>query len=627
MISRMSKIALVGPKPLAKKTLAAVQQLGVLHLDQEVMPRVPVAAGETTLPFKAPSLDEKILAERIYFEERLASVNSMLECLPEVASRIPQLSGPAVIQSLSEVADRHLREWKEMCGGAEKLRGEIAELAAHQEFIDRLNRLVERKPEEHSLCFAVPVIDESNFAALEAMLSWAFVDTATVSRRKLKGDVEVAQIRVKQEEAPRLNEQLAQLGIAEFQRPLVVDAQQLRLAWEATAKMLSDLGSRLALLEKKMETFAGRWRGVYLLAHDWLVEQLALIQAGAALYETEMCFWIFGWLPSPELPQLRETINREFGGKVVIEEEEIHEQDLDRIPIVLRNPGYFQPFELFARLLPVPRYTSFDLTPFVGLFFPLFFGMMLGDMGYGFVLLLVVLIILTVAKKNALLIDGAKVLGVCAAYTMIFGFLFGELFGGVGRRFLPLPQLLDRHQSFLPMLYFALAVGVIHVAIGLVLGTMASFRQGDRKEGVFKLGSIILVSAIALIVFSFQVESFAELKKPLLLVVGILLPLLLFTGGVMAPLEVLKTIGNIISYARIMAIGLTSVLLAYVANHLAGAIGSIWVGVLVAILLHAFNIVLGIFAPTIHSLRLHYVEFFSKFMTPGGRKFSPLGKG
>ena len=80
------------------------------------------------------------------------------------------------------------------------------------------------------------------------------------------------------------------------------------------------------------------------------------------------------------------------------------------------------------------------------------------------------------------------------------------------------------------------------------------------------------------------------------------------------------------SYARIMAVGLASVLLAHVANRLAGAAGSLWVGVAAAVVLHAFNLVLGVFAPTIHSLRLHYVEFFGKFFEPGGRRYEPLRK-
>ncbi len=99
-----------------------------------------------------------------------------------------------------------------------------------------------------------------------------------------------------------------------------------------------------------------------------------------------------------------------------------------------------------------------------------------------------------------------------------------------------------------------------------------------------------------------------------------------YTGGLLAPFEILKSIGNIISYARIMAIGLTSVLIAFVANRLAGMTGDIIIGVVIAGLIHLLNMVLGVFSPTIHSLRLHYVEFFGKFLEQGGRRFEPLSK-
>jgi V/A-type H+-transporting ATPase subunit I len=105
---------------------------------------------------------------------------------------------------------------------------------------------------------------------------------------------------------------------------------------------------------------------------------------------------------------------------------------------------------------------------------------------------------------------------------------------------------------------------------------------------------------------------------------AIVSPLLLIVGGLLAPFELVRHLGNIISYARLMAVGLASVLLAYVANSLAGQAGSVWVGITAAVLLHAFNIVLGVFAPTVHALRLHYVEFFSKFFESGGRPYRPL---
>jgi hypothetical protein len=92
----------------------------------------------------------------------------------------------------------------------------------------------------------------------------------------------------------------------------------------------------------------------------------------------------------------------------------------------------------------------------------------------------------------------------------------------------------------------------------------------------------------------------------------------LIAEGVVAPIELLSTVGNVLSYARIMALGVASVMLAVVANRMVGAIGSAVVGVVFALLFHLVNFAIALFSPTIHALRLHYVEFFGKFYSPGG---------
>jgi len=158
------------------------------------------------------------------------------------------------------------------------------------------------------------------------------------------------------------------------------------------------------------------------------------------------------------------------------------------------------------------------------------------------------------------------------------------------------------------------------------LGVITAFRKHVRKEAVYKLLNIIIILCLIAVFASFSGLFPAVLSRPIIIVILIATPFLFFTGGILAPLELLKSIGNIISYVRIMAIGLTSVLLAFVANRLAGETGDIVIGVAVAALLHILNIVLGVFSPTIHSLRLHYVEFFSKFVESGGKKFKPLRK-
>jgi len=102
-------------------------------------------------------------------------------------------------------------------------------------------------------------------------------------------------------------------------------------------------------------------------------------------------------------------------------------------------------------------------------------------------------------------------------------------------------------------------------------------------------------------------------------------PVLIVAEGVVAPIELLSTVGNVLSYARIMALGVASVMLAVVANRMVGAIGSVAVGVVFALLFHLVNFAIALFSPTIHALRLHYVEFFGTFYSPGGTRYQPLG--
>ena len=110
-------------------------------------------------------------------------------------------------------------------------------------------------------------------------------------------------------------------------------------------------------------------------------------------------------------------------------------------------------------------------------------------------------------------------------------------------------------------------------------------------------------------------------------VIGLLVafPVLVILEGLVAPIELLATLGNILSYARIMALGVASVMLAVVANRMVGAIGSVAVGILFALLFHLVNFAIAMFSPTIHALRLHYVEFFGKFYSPGGVRYQPFG--
>jgi V/A-type H+-transporting ATPase subunit I len=111
---------------------------------------------------------------------------------------------------------------------------------------------------------------------------------------------------------------------------------------------------------------------------------------------------------------------------------------------------------------------------------------------------------------------------------------------------------------------------------------------------------------------------------PVIIALLVAFPILIAAEGLTAPLELLSMFGHVLSYARVMALGTASVMLAVVANQMVGAVGSAAVGVLFALLFHLVNFAIGLFSPAIHVMRLHYVEFFGTFYSAGGERFRPL---
>ncbi|MCL7486812.1 MAG: hypothetical protein M8357_01385 [Desulfobulbaceae bacterium] len=624
MIVRMAKIMVMGPLELLMETLALIHQLGIMQVDAEMTsgPEENTGPSFPRLPDR-----ERVLQHQLY-EKLKGNIDQLLCCLPSPEYVPPNQIPPVSIETLVSILPSHLdkagKRQKEMDGLVEQ----IAEYETYREFIDALGDLRMSAKQNDIQCIGVRLGRDEDIAGLRDFLEDEYHGRAALETVPAAPDkAPVGVIVVESEDAGNVRKTLTRQGRILFTPPNGLEKLDFSGQRERVAAVIREKKALLAHLRQEQESFARQWYHAYLRTRDWIDSRLSLISLTAAVVRTRMCFFIYGWLPAADVHVLEEKLQEKFQGRVVAEESELAEQDFSRIPTALHNPAYFEPFELFTRLLPMPPYASFDLTPFIGIFFPVFFGMMLGDIGYGLILLAVsVWLVRRYAEKKNLR-DAGKILFISSLYTIVFGLLYGELLGTVGHTYFGLkPLFFDRQASIVPMIFFAVAAGVVHVIIGLVLGVMVSLRRKMKKEAVFKLVNIVIILCVCILAVSYFTRSMAQVQKPLLLTIAVAAPALLLVGGVMAPLELLKNVGNIISYVRIMAVGLTSVLLAFVANYMAGRIGSIWAGMIVAVLLHVFNILLGVFAPTIHSLRLHYVEFLSKFMEPGGKEFRPLGK-
>lgn len=435
--------------------------------------------------------------------------------------------------------------------------------------------------------------------------------------------------------APRgYSEQIGRLlnqeDITRLTLPPEFDASSPDKAIAALRWRLSALPQEMAAIERELKQLADEWAFRLLCWRDALHEQLARLEILSHLGQTESTFVLIGWAPNKDVERIKQALSAVVGERSLIQEVPLTKETKERAPIEMSNPLPARPFEGLIRLFGIPHYGRFDPTSLMAIFLPIFFGLMLGDVGYG-VLLLILCLVLRFRVKPGMMRDLATILAIGSGWSIVFGFLFGELFGTLGEEIGLHPILFDRAspEHLMDLLLLTIGIGAAHVTLGLVIGVWESFRARNKhhllERGGRLLGLIAAFMIVGVLVDLLPQGFMTAAIAGLIVAIVLLASSMGRIGFVIAPIEMVGLLGNVLSYLRLAAIGLASVYLARVANEMAGAMGSLVVGIIVAVLLHALNFVLGAFSPTIHSLRLHYVEFFKNFYEGGGRPYVPFG--
>ncbi len=357
------------------------------------------------------------------------------------------------------------------------------------------------------------------------------------------------------------------------------------------------------------------------------------------IFQTQSVFALTGWIAEEDADKVKKLLDR-YSCYYTLEQP----AEGDDPPVKLKNNKFVQPYELITEMYSLPTPDGIDPTPMLTPFFILFFGMMLADAGYGLLIFLLCFIGLKKFKPDEGFLKSAMQIGTsCGLSTMFWGVMYGGYFGNLipqvaeswfGKT-ITIPAVFDMLNDPMSIMILSFLLGAVHLFTGMGIKIYMLAKRGHLMDGLMDVGLwyLILIGLPMMVL-----PAVANVGKILAIVgaVGLILTqgrhekniLMKPIKGVMSLYDITGYLSDVLSYSRVLALGLAGGIIANVFNLLGTMPGFNLIGVIAFLLIfvigHVFNLAISGLGAYVHTSRLQYVEFFGKFYEAGGKPFRPF---
>ena len=405
---------------------------------------------------------------------------------------------------------------------------------------------------------------------------------------------------------------------------------------DALHQTLQQLEEQFLSTEEKLRDLAEIKDDAEILS-DLIETEIRMLQFRLKLGETGHCTILEGWIPTAAMQPVQETLD---GFECAYELEEPTEEE--QPPVLLRNNRFAVNFEWVIGMYSYPKYGTFDPTFIMSIFYFLIFGLMFADVGYGLILSIACFAGIKLLNPRQGLKRSLLMFGFCGISCAIMGVLFGGWFGDLptaifgekagtffSQGLLPMFNPLENPMGFLLL---SLGVGAIHLIAGMAIKFFILCKDGSPLEAICTILPFwVLFAGFGVLVFNRQIGLYVTLAGAVLILLlngyGIRNPFKRLIKGLGGLYGLINYASDLLSYSRILALGMVAVVIAKVINMITalggkGPIGFLFM-LIVLLLGHGLNIAINLLGTFVHTARLQYIEFFGKFYEDGGDPFQP----